>query len=104
MSAQKNIVKNAFVNAGATAVYIILIASFFTHAKNIFGANGDNTTVIPIVMLLLLVISAAITGLAVFGRPVMWYLDGKKKEALRLVGYTIAFLALIALVFIVVLL
>jgi len=46
-------------------------------------------------MLLLLVISVAITGFAVFGKSIMWYLDGKKKEAPSLLFLTIGFFALI---------
>jgi hypothetical protein len=49
-------------------------------------------------MLLLFVTSAAITGFLVFGKPVMLYIDGKKREAVSLLGYTIGILFLITLV------
>jgi len=76
----KNVVKNALVNAGATVAYVVLIASFFTHAKDIFGETKEDTVIIPIIMLLLLVISVAIMGLTIFGRPIVWYLEGKKRK------------------------
>jgi O-antigen/teichoic acid export membrane protein len=102
----KNIFKNALINSILTVVYIGLIASFLFYGKGVFGEGegGDETVLVPIMMLLLFVISAAITGFLVFGRPVLWYLDGKKKEALSLIAYTIGLLVLIALCVIFVLL
>jgi len=44
----------------------------------------------PIVMLSLFVFSAALTGTLIFGRPILWYLDGKKSEAISLFAYTLA--------------
>ena len=41
-------------------------------------------------MLMLFVFSAAVTGSLIFGQPVLWYLDGKKKDALTLLTYTLA--------------
>ena len=45
-----------------------------------------------------LVFSAAFTGFLVFGRPIMWYLDGKKKEAMQLFFSTLILLLMIAIV------
>ncbi|MEK7614117.1 MAG: hypothetical protein AAB428_00400 [Patescibacteria group bacterium] len=83
------IVKNAFVNALATAVYVILISLFLYRAPEIFGQA--KTVLVPIVMLMLLVFSAFLTGDADFrtGRPILWYLDGKKREALSLLISTL---------------
>lgn len=93
----KKIIVNALINAGITAVYVMGIASFLFYLEDIFGSDlGEKTFLGPAIMLLLLVVSAAVTGLAVFGKPVMWYLDGKKKEALSLFAYTIVFLIIIA--------
>jgi hypothetical protein len=101
----QNTIKNAILNAGATAVYVVLISSFITNLEIIIGDNEpEDTILIPMVMLLLLVISAAITGFAVFGKPVMWYMDGKKKEALLLLAYTLSFLAITVIFFIFILL
>jgi len=92
------IVKNAVVNAGGTVVYIVLVASFFFGAQNNFGQGGGKDTIlIPIGMLLLLVLSAAITSSLVFGRPVLWYLEGQKKEALSLLAYTLGFLFVVTI-------
>lgn len=101
----KKILTNALISAGVTVAYIIIIASFLSRAEKIFGqVEPKDTTLIPIVMLLLFVISAGVTGFAVVGRPVMWYIDGKKKEAVKLLGATLSILALIAIFFILILL
>ncbi len=90
------IIKNAVASAILTTLYVICVASFFFYASRIFGGDGSKDTILaPIVMLLLLVLSAAITGSLVFGRPVLWYLEGKKQEAISLFLYTLAFLFIV---------
>ncbi len=64
-----------------------------------YSGVPENEIIIPISMLLLFVCSAAITGGLVFGKPVMLYIDGKKKEAVSLLLHTIAMLFLITIVF-----
>lgn len=91
------IITRAFIDAIGTAAYIILIVSFI-FSLQIFSSEPEDTIIIPIAMLLLLVCSAAITGFLVFGKPIMLYVDGKKKEAVSLLGYTIITLALITLI------
>lgn len=44
-------------------------------------------------------VSAAIMGLLIFAKPVMFYLDGNKKEGIHLALYTVGFLVVIALLF-----
>jgi len=88
-------IKRAFLNALATVVYIILVVSLIFSLQ---GSSEPDTILAPIAMLMLLVCSAAITGFLVFGKPAMLYLDGKKKEAISLLGYTLAILVLITIV------
>lgn len=97
-----NIIKIAVLNAMGTILYIVLIASFLSNAQHIFGPDEPKTVLVPIMMLSLLVFSVAVTGSLIFGRPILWYLDGKKKEALSLLIYTLGifFLATIAIVII----
>lgn len=93
---KNSILKFAAMNALGTALYIAFVGSFLFYAPHIFGTNKKEDTVfIPIAMLLLFVLSASVTGLLVLGRPVLWYLDGKKKEAISLLMTTIGFLFLI---------
>lgn len=93
----KKITQYAVLHAIGTAVYISLVASVMSNAEAMFG-KVDNTTLAPIGFLMLFVVSAAITGLLVFARPLAWYLDGKKKEGIKLAITTVAFLVLITLV------
>jgi len=48
----------------------------------------------PVAFLLLFVLSAAVVGALVLGKPALLYLDGEKKEALRTFFYTLGFLLL----------
>ncbi len=97
------IIRRAGINAAMTGIYVSVIASFLSNTAKLFGKHESNTVLVPIVMLLLLVISAAITGWCVFGVLVMWYIDGKKKEACVLLAYTLGFLGAITLMCIVLL-
>lgn len=95
---KNSIVKFAGLNALGTALYIVLVASFLFYAPQFFVAKTEDTVFIPIAMLLLFVLSASVTGLLVLGRPVLWYLDGKKKEAVSLLMTTIGFLSIITVI------
>jgi hypothetical protein len=83
----RGILKSACLNAAATAAYVIGIGSLLFYAPQFFGRL--KTPLIPIAMLLLLVFSAALTGSLMLGKPALWYLDGKKKEALSLLVATL---------------
>ena len=94
---KNEITKYALTNALGTALYVTIIASFIYVTGE--GALGETKTVfIPIAMLMLFVFSAAFTGGLIFGRPVMWYLDGKKQEALSLLFYTLGIFLIITII------
>jgi len=76
-------------------VYVSLVVLFISNAQNIFG-KGDNALT-GVVMLLLLVLSATITGSLVLGKPILLYLDGKKTEALKMLFFTIICLFILLL-------
>ena len=90
------IIKRAFIDSFATTIYIILVVSFIFSLQR-FSQQKD-VIIIPIAMLLLFVSSAAITGFLVFGKPIMLYIDGKKREAVSLLTYTLGILFLITLI------
>lgn len=89
----RKIIGHAAVDALLTALYVVAVSVFLQNANRLFG-RAEETVLIPIAMLMLLVLSAAVCGTLVFGRPIFWYLDGKKKEGLALLGYTLVFLFL----------
>lgn len=84
------IIKYASLNALGTALYIALIASVLFYAPKVFHTeNTPDTVLAPIAVLCLFVFSAALTGFLMLGRPVAWYIDGQKKEALSLLAWTL---------------
>lgn len=89
---KKSIATFAGLNALGTTLYIVLVAAFLSHASQVFGSKAEGTVFIPVAMLLLFVLSASVTGSLILGRPILWYLDGKKKEAVSLLMATIGFL------------
>jgi hypothetical protein len=100
-NSNKDILKYALVNSLWTVLYIILIGTFFYNAQSMFG--DEHSPLIPVIMLMLFVFSAALTGGLILGRPFLWYLDGKKKEALTLLGYTLGIFFVVMIIMMVLL-
>ena len=94
--------KTALINSVLTALYTILVGSFIYFGSEI-KLGRVNTFLAPIALLLLFVCSAAITGFLMFGKPAQMYIDGKKKEALSLISYTLMFFSVVTFVAIVLL-
>lgn len=86
------LIQRSFLNALGTGVYVAVIVTAMLKGEKMFGQI--NSMFAPIIFLLLFVTSAAITGGLVLGKPVLMYLDGAKREAVRLFLYTIGWLAL----------
>ena len=74
--------KNPFLNALAASGYIGLVVLIMNLASGIQVAN--DLWIAPIMMLSLLVLSVAVMGYIFFYEPFKMYLDGKKKEAVKL--------------------
>jgi len=66
--------------------YVSLLVLFLNNAQKLFGKNDNVMT--GVIMLLIFILSALITGSLVLGRPIMFCLDGKKTEAVKLLFYT----------------
>lgn len=92
----KTIIKRALINSLSTFAYIVLIGIFFRNIEKINFGERD-TVLAPIFMLMLFVLSAALTSSLVFGQPLFWYLDGKKKESLQLLASTLGIFFIITL-------
>lgn len=63
--------------------------SWLMYNGEVFFGKADNFWM-PVALLLLFVLSAAIVGLLMFGMPVYLYLESRKKGALKLLGLTVA--------------
>lgn len=89
------------IDAVGTGVYVALVSALMSNAQKIFG-QGDNVLT-GMAILMLLVLSAAVVGTFILGRPLMMYLDGAKKEAVRTLIYTLIILFAITLIVMIVL-
>ncbi len=89
-SMKNNLPVRALLNSLGVFIYIVAIVLLLNNAQRIFGDGQTFWT--PVVMLMLLVLSATITGFLVLGKPIMLYLENQKEAAVRLLCYTIGWL------------
>ncbi len=89
----KRFLQSSLAAALGTAIYVALVATVMTNAEKVFG--NMKPFLGPVAFLLMFVLSAAVTSSLVFGRPVMLYLDGKKREAVKHFGLTLLWLLVI---------
>ena len=92
----KKLILYALLSSIGTVLYVSGLAWFMNNGKSVFGRMNDFRG--PLFMLLLFVFSAAFTASLVLGKPILFYLDGFKKEAVRLLLYTLVFLFLAILI------
>lgn len=90
--------KKGFINAALTSAYIVSVGVFMYYGS-LIKLGRANIILVPITMLLLFVFSAALTGFLIFGKPAQLYVDGKKKEALAMLTYTLVSFSIITFVF-----
>lgn len=101
---RKKLVKIAFLNVLGEGIYVFLLALFLSSMERIFGNTPDNHILAPLTFLFLFVLSASISGALILGRPALMYMDGKKKEALELFGFTLLWLFVFIIIFFIALL
>jgi len=92
---KNKIIPIALIHALAVFLYTLLVSWVMMNGDTWFGQMDG--MVGPSLMLLLLIISATITGFLVLGRPIMLYLDKQKKDAIKFLGCTVGWLVLIVL-------
>lgn len=97
---KKELVKYSFLMAVGELVYIFLVVLFMRNAQEILG--NDQNIVSTMTFLLVVVLSASISGGLVLGKPIMLYLDNKKKEALTLFGFTLGWFLLFIIIAIII--
>jgi VanZ family protein len=86
--------KNPFVNAISALAYIVIVANVMFYGVE-HAPQSEPTIVIPIMMLSLFTLSAAVMGYIFFSMPLQLYLDGKKKNAVDLFVKTVGAFAAI---------
>ena len=88
--------KNPFLNAVLAVLYIVLLVSVM------FSINPDgreDTILMPIAMLGLFVLSAAVMGYLFVYRPLELHLDNQRKEAMAFFFKTVGTFAVFVLAF-----
>lgn len=80
-------------------LYISVVATVMQNAERLFSDGKPDSALAPIGILLLLVTSAATMGMLIFGKPLMLYIDGKKREGVTMAVCTIGQLAAFTLLF-----
>ncbi len=89
-------------NSLFAALYIAGIVSLLTFFGKMFEGT-DDSFMAPVVMISLLVLSAALMGYLFVGEPLRMYIDGQKKEALTFFWKTVGTFAVFALIFVILL-
>jgi len=84
------------INSFGVLIYVSLVVTIMQNGQRLFGPTPGILGAMAI--LLLFVVSAAITGLLVFGRPIYFYLNGLKSESIKLLFYTLGWLILETLI------
>ncbi|MBU1083409.1 hypothetical protein KKE14_03170 [Patescibacteria group bacterium] len=87
------LVKISLLRSVLTTIYIVVVAYVMQNGGRFFGKM--DTFWGPVAFLLLFVLSAAVVGGLILGKPLMWYLNGKKTEAYNLFVYTVGWLFVI---------
>lgn len=80
----------SLMQAAGVYVYIFFLILFMNQMDEMFMATDE--LIAPLIFLTLFVVSAAITGGLVLGKPILMYIEGKKKEAVNLFVLTLAWL------------
>lgn len=93
--------KNPFLNALCAAVYIAGIILLVNNITKLVpdGAPGDDNIFIPMTMLSLFVLSAAIMGYFFVSKPLRLYMDGSKEESVKFFLKTIGFFAIFMVIY-----
>lgn len=91
------LIKQSILYSISAFIYIVLVSLVMSNGDKLFG--NDQSILTPIAVLLLLVLSAAIMGMLVFGKAVILYLDGNKKDAVKLAIYNIVCLFIITIIY-----
>ena len=92
----------SLIYAAGVFIYVSAIAWLGFNSQMIFGQSTNFLT--PLFVLLLFVISASITGLLVFGKPIHLYLNGLRKEAFTFLFITLGWLVFFLIVIVIILL
>lgn len=90
-----HLIKKALASALGVALYVGVFAWLVNNVSRWFPAPRQSW-VGSALFLMLFIVSACVTGSLVLLRPVLLYVEGHKKESVLLFVYTVACLAVVA--------
>ena len=88
---QNSMTKNPFLNAIAATIYIVIVAAIMFYGPQI--AKPTQSIIVPIGVLSLFSLSAAVMAYIFGYQPVLLFLDNKKKQAVDLFLKTVGVFA-----------
>ena len=80
--------RNPFLNALAAAIYIVIVALVMFYGPQLAGEHDG--VIVPIAVISLFTLSAAVMGYLFLHQPFRMYFDGDKKTAVNLFLKTVA--------------
>lgn len=80
--------KNPFINAISALVYIFLVVTVMTLVTQPLRDKPD-TFLAPVTFLTVLTLSVTVMAFLFFYQPVLFFIEGKKKEAVNLFAKTV---------------
>ena len=89
--------KNPILNAIGASTYIFLVASVIRFISQTQG-NKPDTFFAPVAFLSLLTLSVVLMAYLFFYQPLQLFIEGKKKEAVRLLIQTVGVFGVITVV------
>ncbi len=89
--------KNPIINALSASVYIILVVSIMTFVTQPLK-NKPDTFLAPIIVLFMLTLSVVVMAFLFFYQPLQIFIEGKKKEAVKLFIQTVGIFAVFTVV------
>ncbi len=90
--------KNPFINALAAGLYIAAVVFVMTNAEGVLQDRED-TPLMPMAMLSLFVLSAAVMSYIFVFQPLQLFLENKKKEGVDLFLKTVGAFAGVTVIF-----
>ena len=84
--------KNPLYNALGAASYIAIVVAVLNYISQTQG-NKPDTAFAPVIFISLLTLSVSVMAYVFFYQPLQYLIDGKKKEAVKLLTQTIGVFA-----------
>lgn len=90
--------KNPLYNALAASAYIVILVSLMNFASKFQIDENIASVIMPIIMLSLFTLSAAVMGYLFCYQPLRLFLEGEKENAVKLFLKTVGIFAAITLI------